>query len=132
MVLSHRTGFPNWRDDYPDKQLFIQFDPGTEYHYSGEGYQYLAKVLKHLLNTNWAGLEAEFQKRVAIPFQMDHTKFIKDDQSNPSQMIPFKKISEVLCPSSALASLSAPVAIRVKKSASRSMVVNAFIRATVC
>ncbi|WP_340200920.1 serine hydrolase domain-containing protein [Ascidiimonas sp. W6] len=78
IVLSHRSGFPNWRTDYPDKKLFIQFEPGTDYHYSGEGYQYLAEVLKHLLNTNWAGLEEEFQKRVAIPFKMEHTKFIQD------------------------------------------------------
>ena len=26
MVLSHRSGFPNWRSDYPDKKLFIQFE----------------------------------------------------------------------------------------------------------
>ncbi|MEQ3656186.1 MAG: serine hydrolase domain-containing protein [Dokdonia sp.] len=78
MVLSHRSGFPNWRDDYPDKQLFIQFEPGSQYHYSGEGYQYLAKVLKHLLNTDWAGLEKEFQQRVAQPFGMKHSKFIPD------------------------------------------------------
>lgn len=79
IALSHRSGFPNWRTDYPDKKLFIQFEPGTDYHYSGEGYQYLAEVLKYLLSTDWAGLEEEFQKRVAIPFKMEHTKFIKDD-----------------------------------------------------
>ncbi|MEM6381019.1 MAG: serine hydrolase domain-containing protein, partial [Bacteroidota bacterium] len=48
MVLSHRSGFPNWRTDYPEKKLFIQFEPGTDFHYSGEGYQYLALVLKEL------------------------------------------------------------------------------------
>ena len=89
IVLSHRSGFPNWRDDYADKNLFIQFEPGTDYHYSGEGYQYLAEVLKHLLNTNWAGLEAEFQKRVAIPFKMEHTKFIKDDFIRKHKVQPY-------------------------------------------
>ena len=24
IVLSHRSGFPNWRDSYPEKKLFIQ------------------------------------------------------------------------------------------------------------
>jgi len=91
MVLSHRSGFPNWRDDYEDKKLFIQFEPGTDYHYSGEGYQYLAKVLKHVLNTNWAGLETEFQKRVAIPFEMRHTKFIKDDYIRLHKVQPYDK-----------------------------------------
>jgi len=89
IVLSHRSGFPNWRDDYPDKKLFIQFEPGTDYHYSGEGYQYLAEVLKHLLHTNWAGLEAEFQKRVAIPFHMKHTKFIKDGYIREHKVQPY-------------------------------------------
>ncbi len=91
MVLSHRSGFPNWREDYEDNKLFIQFEPGTDYHYSGEGYQYLAKVLKHILNTNWAGLEVEFQKRVAIPFKMEHTKFIKDDYIRQHKVQPYDK-----------------------------------------
>ena len=89
MVLSHRSGFPNWRDDYPEKELFIQFEPGTAYHYSGEGYQYLAEVLKHLLKTNWAGLEAEFQKRVAIPFGLEHTVFIKNDYTRKYKAQPY-------------------------------------------
>src|SRR5690606_33606031 len=42
MVLSHRSGFPNWRENEDDKKLKIKFDPGTDYEYSGEGYQYLA------------------------------------------------------------------------------------------
>ncbi|MGV6831408.1 MAG: serine hydrolase domain-containing protein [bacterium] len=91
IVLSHRSGFPNWRDDYPEKKLFIQFEPGSAYHYSGEGYQYLAEVLKALLHTNWAGLEAEFQKRVAIPFNMQHTKFIKDDYIRKHKVQPYDK-----------------------------------------
>ncbi|SFR36898.1 CubicO group peptidase, beta-lactamase class C family [Robiginitalea myxolifaciens] len=91
IALSHRSGFPNWRDDYADKKLFIQFEPGTGYHYSGEGYQYLAEVLKHLLDTNWAGLEAEFQKRVAIPFNMEHTKFIKDEYIRKHKVQPYDK-----------------------------------------
>lgn len=91
IVLSHRSGFPNWRDDYPNKKLFIQFEPGSDYHYSGEGYQYLAEVLKHLLDTNWTGLEEEFQKRVAIPFKMKHTKFIKDNYIKEHKVQPYDK-----------------------------------------
>ena len=91
IALSHRSGFPNWRDDYPDKKLFIQFEPDTDYYYSGEGYQYLAEVLKHLLNTNWEGLEEEFQKRVARPFGMEHTKFIKDNYIREHKVQPYDK-----------------------------------------
>lgn len=89
MVLSHRSGFPNWRDDYPEKKLFIQFEPGTEYHYSGEAYQYLAEVLKEIIGTNWLGLEEEFQKRVAIPFAMRNTKFIQDDYIRSHKVRPY-------------------------------------------
>jgi CubicO group peptidase (beta-lactamase class C family) len=89
MVLSHRSGFPNWRDDYPEKKLFIQFEPDTDYHYSGEGYQYLAEVLKHILKTDWSGLELEFQKRVATPFDMEHTRFIKDDYTRIHKVQPY-------------------------------------------
>lgn len=91
MVLSHRSGLPNWRDDYPEKKLFIKFEPGTKYHYSGEGYQYLAEVLKHIINTNWIGLEKEFQKRVAIPFKMEHTKFIQDNYSRTHKVQAYDK-----------------------------------------
>ena len=78
MVLSHTTGFPNWRSDYDTKELFIQFDPGTSFFYSGEGYQYLARVLAHLNNTDDLGLEQLFQKRIAEPLNLRTTKFIQD------------------------------------------------------
>jgi CubicO group peptidase (beta-lactamase class C family) len=41
-VLSHQTGFPNWRKG----KLTFNFEPGTDYHYSGEGFVYLAKALE--------------------------------------------------------------------------------------
>lgn len=96
MVLSHRSGLPNWRDDYDENKLFLKFDPGTDYFYSGEGYQYLALVLKNSLNTNWAGLEEEFQRRVAIPLEMTHTKFIQDDFIREHKVKPYdKKLNKV-------------------------------------
>ena len=44
MVLTHRTGFPNWRTG----KLDIKFTPGTQVSYSGEGFVYLGKVVEHL------------------------------------------------------------------------------------
>jgi CubicO group peptidase (beta-lactamase class C family) len=41
-VLNHTTGFPNWRQG-PD--LPIQFAPGSQYQYSGEGFSYLQSVV---------------------------------------------------------------------------------------
>lgn len=91
MVLSHRSGFQNWRDDDDDKKLKIQFDPGTDYHYSGEGYQYLAEVLKHLLKTDWNGLEKEFQKRIAKPIGLQNTVFIQNDYIRKHKAEPYDK-----------------------------------------
>ncbi len=44
MVLTHRTGFPNWRTG----KLDIKFTPGTQVSYSGEGFVYLGKVVERL------------------------------------------------------------------------------------
>lgn len=49
MVLSHTTGFPNWRGG-GGSPLTIGFEPGSKYGYSGEGYEYLGLVVRHLLN----------------------------------------------------------------------------------
>ena len=68
MVLSHHfPGFPNWRRDEADGKLKIKFEPGTQYLYSGEGYQYLAMVLRKIEGADWNSLETAFQERVAKP-----------------------------------------------------------------
>lgn len=39
ILLSHTSGFPNFRGLEPDLKLHIHFDPGPRYGYSGEGIQ---------------------------------------------------------------------------------------------
>jgi CubicO group peptidase (beta-lactamase class C family) len=73
MVLTHRTGLPNWREG---NRLNIAFEPGSGFQYSGEGYQYLALVLAKIANTDAAGLDALFQTRVAQPLGMTQTRFV--------------------------------------------------------
>lgn len=51
-VLSHKTGFPNWRNMTPSKKLSFYSDPGEKFGYSGEGYEYLRKVVTKKLNAN--------------------------------------------------------------------------------
>jgi CubicO group peptidase (beta-lactamase class C family) len=50
MVLTHRTGFPNWRKGgwRTGGPLPVTFKPGTKYGYSGEGYLYLQRVVEHI------------------------------------------------------------------------------------
>jgi len=47
MCLSHTTGFPNWRWMNEGSKLTFQFDPGTKYQYSGEGFEYLKKAIEN-------------------------------------------------------------------------------------
>ena len=46
MLLSHTSGFPNWRRFTPDQKLQINFAPGSRYAYSGEGIALLQLVVE--------------------------------------------------------------------------------------
>jgi CubicO group peptidase (beta-lactamase class C family) len=46
MLLSHTSGFPNFRWFEDDKKLKIHFEPGTRYAYSGEGFQLAQLVVE--------------------------------------------------------------------------------------
>lgn len=79
IVLSHTTGFPNWAHDKP---MEIKFTPGTDFSYSGEGYQYLAAVIAVQNKTNWrAGLDSIFQKQVALPLAMHYTTYMEGNEN---------------------------------------------------
>jgi CubicO group peptidase (beta-lactamase class C family)/predicted alpha/beta superfamily hydrolase len=75
MVLSHTTGFPNWRFFNKDGKLDIKFTPGTQFHYSGEGYEYLANVVAHLMKIQKNELQDLFNQEVAKPLKMNTTYF---------------------------------------------------------
>lgn len=82
MVLSHQTGFPNWRNEVADSslhikrgELYLKFTPGTNFSYSGEGYVYLAKIVAHLTNRTLKNLDSLFQLEVAVPLKMQHASY---------------------------------------------------------
>lgn len=79
VVLSHQTGFPNWRGDEKDGRLKFLFDPGTKYQYSGEGYDYLRKALEAKFGRSLEVLATEWLFGAA---SMDHTHFIWKEALN--------------------------------------------------
>jgi CubicO group peptidase (beta-lactamase class C family) len=52
IVLTHQTGFPNWRKG----KLAFEFEPGTNYQYSGEGFEYLRRAIEKKFNKSLAVL----------------------------------------------------------------------------
>jgi CubicO group peptidase (beta-lactamase class C family) len=48
MLLSHTSGFPNWRWINDDRKLNINFEPGSKYAYSGEGIDLLQLVVESI------------------------------------------------------------------------------------
>jgi CubicO group peptidase (beta-lactamase class C family) len=72
MVLSHTSGFPNWRNG---GELRINSDPGTKYGYSGEGFEYLGLVVKHLLNKK---IQDVVEQEVFRPLSINNSFLIKN------------------------------------------------------
>ena len=70
MVLSHRSGLPNWRRDQP---LTIEFEPGERFQYSGEGYVLLEQTLAHLRGEV---LEDRAEEMVIDPVGMARSSFL--------------------------------------------------------
>lgn len=75
-VLTHRTGFPNWRYMNEDGKLNIRFTPGTAYNYSGEGFEYLKLVVEKITGKN---VEQVLEEEVIGPVGLYHTFFSKND-----------------------------------------------------
>jgi len=75
-VLTHRTGFPNWRWMNPDGKLNIKFTPGTAFNYSGEGFEYLKLVVEKITGKK---VEQVLQEEVIEPVGLYHTFFSKND-----------------------------------------------------
>lgn len=51
-VLSHQTGLPNWGKLDSTGHFNLLFMPGTKFGYSGEGYEYLKRVVEHITGKN--------------------------------------------------------------------------------
>jgi CubicO group peptidase (beta-lactamase class C family) len=102
-VLSHATGFPNWREG---DALPILTPPGQTFEYSGEGYAYLQKVVEAVTG---APLDAAWRALVRDPLNMASSQLSLD----------------ALPPASDLAGISLPDRMRAEVSAAWSLVTTA-------
>jgi len=72
LVLSHQTGFKNWRYLNANNKLSFDVDPGTKFGYSGEGFEYLRKALENKFKQP---LEKLADSLLFKPLKMYDTRF---------------------------------------------------------
>lgn len=75
MLLSHTSGFPNFRQMNRDGKLNINFEPGSRYAYSGEDMvllQFLVETITH------KPITALMRERVFVPLGMTRTSMISE------------------------------------------------------
>lgn len=75
-ILTHQTGFPNWRWMTPSKKLAFQFEPGSKFQYSGEGMEYLRHALENKFHRS---LEQLADSLIFEPLHMNDTHLIWND-----------------------------------------------------
>jgi CubicO group peptidase (beta-lactamase class C family) len=90
-VLSHTTGFPNWRTR-GDPTLKIHFTPGDRFSYSGEGFVYLARVVEHLTGET---LDVFMKRTVLKPLGMSSSSFVWLDNYESRKTFTHNSVSEV-------------------------------------
>jgi CubicO group peptidase (beta-lactamase class C family) len=88
MVLSHSTGLPNWRpgrwSDDP-QPLTTQFEPGSRWQYSGEGFVYLQRVVERLTGVT---LDQLLRKMVFEPLVMTSSSLIWEERFERNYALP--------------------------------------------
>lgn len=84
IILSHQTGFPNWRYLTRNKTLFFEFDPGTKFQYSGEGFEYLRKAIEAKFGKKLEELAASL---IFKPAKMNDTHFWWDESMDEKRYV---------------------------------------------
>jgi len=73
ILLSHTSGFPNWRAFEDDRKLRIHFNPGTRYAYSGEGIELAQLVVETVTHKSIADL---MEEKLFRPLHMNRTSMV--------------------------------------------------------
>ncbi len=81
-ILSHQTGFTNWRGNNKDGKLHFEFEPGSKYQYSGEGFEYLRKALENKFHKTLDQLANEL---IFEPLQMNDSEFFWSKKTDESR-----------------------------------------------
>jgi len=82
-VLSHTTGFQNWRSK--EKALQIRFTPGERFSYSGEAYYYLQSVVTHLTGHVDRQVSSRFEAGLEV-FATDMDQYMRANVFEPFGM----------------------------------------------
>lgn len=82
IILSHQTGFPNWRWMRENKKLTFDFEPGTKYQYSGEGMEYLRKAIESKFKKS---IEEIAKELLFQPLGMHDTNYVWNDKTDESR-----------------------------------------------
>ncbi len=79
MALTHTSGLPNWRSGgwRSDSPLSVDFDPGTKFRYSGEGFLMLQRAIEKELETD---LDTLSREGLIEPLGLLNTRFVWDDR----------------------------------------------------
>jgi CubicO group peptidase (beta-lactamase class C family) len=78
-LLSHSGGWRNWRNN-AQQPLTADFDPGSKWSYSGEGYFFLQRVLEKLTGKAMGQLARE---RVFEPLGMKRSSMVRPAELEP-------------------------------------------------
>jgi CubicO group peptidase (beta-lactamase class C family) len=97
MLLSHTSGFPNYRffrEDGTfdaDGKLAFAYDPDARYGYSGEGYYLAQLVVEEALGLE---TEAELQARFFRPLGMTRTSLLWQEHARPDFAVGYTRDGE--------------------------------------
>jgi CubicO group peptidase (beta-lactamase class C family) len=91
IVLTHSPGFPNWRPW--GGQLTIDFEPGSEFSYSGEGFGYLQRAVMAITGEP---LQQLMKRLVFEPLGMTSSGYIWDDRFDENLAMPHSGNGEVM------------------------------------
>ncbi len=111
IILGHQSGLPNWVWGGPGTwkdggEIQLDFDPGTDFGYSGEAFNYLGRVVEHITGKK---LQTIFEEEIEKPFDVRKSYFYYTDAleerfslGHMHQYIQIKEKERIASPASSL------------------------------